>query len=640
MAERFLDGELGNDNGSGSISDPWRTFGGTATAAFLAAMGSGDYLRVAGTCRPLSVATLNSYSPLTVTNRTGATIEQWDGRSAAFLRLDAVITGTWTNVSGNSWTISVATGLTVSGMTFNYDSSTYTGQNNQTINYGVMILATGSTADLVAWNAAVDAAAWSMNYDPTSGTIRANFAGQNPNLGVVTLVRGGTTNVATLSGCTGCTIRGIKIGVCGINVGAGGYGGFIFNGTSCVLDSLIFQTLGAHGQANTGGTNVGNIVRSCKSLDLAPNSTGFVTYSDSGNTSGSVFAGNNAHVVGYRAPDGTDCYPTPTSMQGFFCHTSGGSVTIDDSEWRDCNAYVYMPQADATKGKVMAGFGANNVKTYAGAWNSRTSRPVRWFRCNSYNDVGMAVNHSGWFFRCNFRFDKNGASDTAASSGAVIAMTGDGGSSLTVKPLFESCDLVADMACPSASTEIHVRALSGTFAAGEGPGFIGCSIINRGASNAHACILFDYGSKANYMVHAVGCLIGHANRNNATTYTCGSDDGSGVARHDFRSNIHFNTNGGAFEMCADTTNSLTTFAQWQASVDPNAVKTTASAMKFVDITTSSRVLPLSPARASINPADKPSLSLNGTAFAGDYGPYQYQSAGGALLGIISQLLPD
>lgn len=626
--DKYWDGTSGDDTNSGSSGSKWKTFGGAAPAAFLAAMTSGDRAILMGTFRP-TLATLNTYSLLSLTGRTGAQVIQNSGQTQAVLRADAPLVAiVWTQVlATDEWLATLPTGLgSPSGMTVAYDASTWTGQNSQSLNYGI--------CRPVALFTDVAGTPSSFFYNSATGATRLNSPGANPNVATVTMVRAGTDNLVSLDTCTGCTIQGLDIRLIGINKTGGGYGIGIVSGTSCVIDSNRVADVGDHGIAFLGATNSGNSQTSNTVLGGGPTYTNFVTASTgAGDVTGFSSSGNRAHVVGYRDMANGNNY-TPTTMGGFFGHcTSTGQIA--DAGYSLDGAYVYMPTAGATfGGDKMFGWGATNVADYAGAWDSTVGRKLRYADCFSRGDTGMAIDHAALFQRGSYQFVNSGNALPAQAS--FMNLTGGGGTTTKCIPLFQYCDLIANMARESGGgNEIGIRTIAGTWKAAEGPGFMGCAILNTDVNGENPAFLFDYNGKANAVIRAYGCQLGAVGGTNMNL--CTGDTSLPASVHIFRSCAYIGISASGHS--DNTGATLNTWAGWNTNVD------TTGALRIIDSTEigllysndpgspgddtnpSSALAAGSPLRSSIAPASIPAIvSLTTLGDHGDYGAYQYADA--------------
>lgn len=635
MAERFWDMLNGDDLNSGSMAYPWRSYVGAAPAAWLLAASIGDIGRAAGTLRP-TLASLNALIYPTLTGLNEFTLEQWDGRDQHVIRADAPLVAiTWTNVSGDVWTATLPTGLGFpSAMTVAYDSSTWTGQNARSMNYGVCLPQ--------ANDAAVDATRFSFRYVSATGACRLNCPGHNPNVSPVTMVRHGNTGtggivaslVNVVSGIA-VTVRGIQFRLNAINTGGENYGIYFNSCANCLAEENEMWDQGPHGVTFAGTLNSGNTSRRNKVYSTAIDATNFVTYCAhaTNNVENCLFEDDEGHVLPSRDGDGNDVAAT-TTQQAFYghCGVSPSNSVIASCTLRRCFAYVYSPRVsgsedpDASGGRNRNGFGASDVAAYAGAWYETAARPMLWDQCQSYGDVGMGINHAGHFRRCIFRFSNHGPSNAPGASTGALQLVSNG-STVRVNPLFEACDIIANLQASTGTPTERMINCSNSFAftEGEGIGMLGCNLLNTGGGT-NSCLMIDWTDETGFYWHAYGCIIGHTARANSTTYMCGTDGSVDAAHHDLKGNIYLNPNQGLFEMSVNA--SFDSWAEFAANIDTaggkrivgaSAAAATAT-LGFRDLTRDGSMRSNSAARGSLSLTRTYDRSINGKRFRGDYGP--------------------
>lgn len=556
----FIDSDRGSPSNSGSITSPWSSFDDSAVVAMLAAAQPRTRIFLAGTFRP-SYPDLNTYTMPYLTGRTDVQMRQWEGKAAAIIRADAALTGAvWTNVSGDVWQTTLVPGLgSPSGMTVAYDASTWT-SNGAVHRFGV--------CKTVASTGLVTSTQWSFNYNNSTGETRLHCPGHNPNVSAVTMVREGASyNLCTLTDCIGCVVSGLEGRVSGINLTGGAFG-FALNGCSdCKIEGCLTADTADHGFASLGTTNTNNTFQGCIALGGGWTATNFVMYA-----AGTAYVVNAqaidcvAHVLNYLNGSNTELYAVgeisvPT-MQGFFGHTNTAnhmqSVLFDG-----CSAYVYMPSAGAAAGgSYRNGFGIADTAVFAGVSAlDKTGRAARYRRCRSRGDTYLSIGNQ-LFEGCSFYFDNAGPAMSTPSG--FIYCTGGGGSVLSCVAYFEGCEIIANMDRTSGS-ESGVIGLAGTYAVGEGPSFINCTILNTG-TNGTTSYLFDYNSKANLVMRAHQCVLGHTGK---TGGLCAGDTSLPAGVHAFRSNSYTQILDATFGFSLNA--SFYTFANWKSTVDTSAV---------------------------------------------------------------------
>jgi hypothetical protein len=500
-------------------------------------------------------------------------------------------------------------------MTVAYDDSTWT-SNGATHHYGVC-----KTVPTVG---DVTTTAWSFNYNNGTGVTRLHCPGHDPNVSAVTMVRQGAAyNLFTMSSCEDCKVQGVEARLSGINVAGGAYGISLDTCTGCTAEGCTTADNSDHGFGAIGNTNDSNTFQGCISLACSWTSTNFVHYAGG---AGFVVNGrtidSTAHVISYLNGENEDLYAaaeivSPT-QQGFYCHTNTANQ-VTSLLYEGTRAWVYMPTAGASAGgSNRKGYGAGDQAVFAGASaTDRAGRSVKYVRCSSRGDTSMSLGNQH-FQACSFHFTNAGPS--MPSPAGFFYCVGGGGVTFYSVPLFEGCEIIANMDRTSGA-ESGVLALSGTFATGEGPTFIGSTIINIGVSGTTS-YLFDYNGKAGFAVRGYQNILGHTGK---IAGLCAGDTALPSSVHIFRSNAYIQVLDAANGFSLNA--SFDTFSEWKSTIDTSAVPQmlTATQAGFTDTSISGELSISSSVIRGLQVTNVlPSLLfLNTEADAGIPGAWQY-----------------
>ncbi|MBU6149823.1 MAG: hypothetical protein KGR25_00125 [Chloroflexi bacterium] len=628
MAIRYWDGTNGNDANDGlTMATAWKSTTGVAPAAWLAAASAGDIAYRQGTFRPTYgvAATFHNLGwTWTLTNRTSVQIINYD---ATIIRGDTVnLPGAWLNVSGNTWEKALNTGLYIDGVTWNYDTETVAGKGGRTFRKGQL-----------RYNA-TPTAAWDWNYTTGTGLLRIVTDGTDPNTVTIGIVRGrnaaspydtnpitstGTSPYQgdTLASCTGCAINASLTQYWLINPysTADGYAIICQGGDGNYTTGGLGENTGYHGAGCAGnGSNVNHTFVGFNSGSLYKASTNFIAFAGGASTqvNGVRFLNCVAHVQVHLAMDG-NAIQSATNMTGFYCHTNGLSNNlVNGILFERCTAYMYGDDANRNP------FGFNNLPSYAGNWDSTVGRNAICRECVCIDAVQVSLYDSVWFDRCRFDYQRCGPAG-ASNNGAILLRKTTG---IVHNPLFTSCEFRFN-SDRSGGFGYNLHTFTGTFDAGDGVGFIGCSLIDTG-TNSNDCYFISYEGKTNYTYRMYGCAIGFTSKPVGNCYLCVSDNALGASAHEFRTNAYLGFSPTLARYSSNT--SFDTKTEWIASIDtgtgaqaPAFVESSMSA-QFYRITESCELASNSTLRRRfLNPSYKPVRGITGNYYGGDYGAYQY-----------------
>jgi hypothetical protein len=429
----------------------------------------------------------------------------------------------------------------------------------------------------------------------------------------------------SLTSCTGCSINASLTSYFLINPysNADGYAIICQGGNGNYTAGGYSENTGYHGMGCAGsGSNINHTFVGFDSGSLYKSSTNYVAFAGGASTevNGVRFLNCVAHVQVHLAMDGNPIQAA-TNMTAFYCHTSGlANNFVNGLLFERCTAYMYGDDANRNP------FGFGNLPSYAGNWDSTASRNVICRECACVNGVQATVFDSVWFDRCNFDYQRCGPAG-ASNNGALLLSKATG---IAHKPLFTSC-VFRFNSDRSGGFGYNIHTFTGTFDAGDGAGFIGCTLIDTG-TNSNDCYFISYEAKANYTYRVYGCVIGFTSKPVSQAYLCVSDNALGASAHEFRTNAYL---GFSPTLARYSSNAaLDTKAEWIAQVETG---TGAQAPLFVESNMAAQFYRISESaqlasnstlrRRFLNPSYKPTRGVTGNYYAGDYGAYQYPQAG-------------
>lgn len=620
MATRYFDSATGNDANDGlTAATAWRTVYGATQAAWLAAITAGDVIYL-GTMYPdpTSSATFNVAAFLPVlSSKTGVTVSPTNG--SAVIRGDAPVSVTWTNTTGNTWTATLPTGLYIDAITFDYDNKFYTGKGGRRLHNGNL-----------RYNAA-PSAAWSWSYNSGTGLATIVTDGTNPNTVRIGITRGRNAaspyaatpgsnayNGIVFSSCTNCYVTA---GFQAYNINpystADGYAVLMNGCTGCEAWGVTTDDTGYHAGGGAGAGAQANLTFYGWDMGACyKSSTHLVVYASGANNtvSGIRYLSCVAHVVTHKAPDSTPI-ESPVNLCGYYAHTGAASGNVVTGLLMEgCKAYIYDDFNAAVP------FGITDVQNYTGTWDSTTGRQVIVRNCQFVDCNQWTIYHSVWFDRCKLDFRRNSAAGTAAQGAFLFAKI----SGINHLPLFTSCEIMLN--ADRNPNGLNFSFFTGTFASGDGPGFIGCSMIDVGTT-ANDTRMFAV--TANFTIRCYGCIVGWTSKPVSNCYLMINDTGRGAGISEFRTCAYLGMSPTLNRWRDDTT--YNTQTKWLSLIDSGtgaqaaAIVSTANApANFYRIADSLELAGNSTLRRTLrNPSYKPTRGVNEAYYAGDYGAYQY-----------------
>ena len=580
----------GSDSNSGnSRSQAWRTPGGTAPAAWLAAsIENRRAILLNGIFSPTNSSDFASYAFWSFTQN-GLHIAP-DGDNAVRIYGDAVLAQTFTHTSGGVWTATLPTGLSIGAAFLDHRNVTYSGLNGRQLRGGLLESDASATPALNKWN-----------YNSGTGVFAVNTgSGSNDPNGRVSICRSGNFNLITVQG-NGCVIEGIELSISG-PLSSASYG-IQLRGTGHLAQDLISHISGYHPLGASGSQCEGNIFKNCIGGTGGPNATTFVLHASSGNVSGKILDGE-AHACGHFTPAGT-VHSGHVGNTAIYMHT-GGSNPVTDMEIRGIRCYVYS----ATDNGINVLGGSTELTAYTGARTAADNRALRFIDVRTFNDTWMYVNGAPLFQRCRLDYSKSGPLGTGVSYG-TIRIKGSGGTGCPSQPLFDACEILANLDNASSSIGIMQGWNTTVLQAGEGPTLVNTTMLDTGSgSNQAGLILPNF---ANFRAEVYSSVLGFSG-GKTTGRLLKSDTGT---THAFAGNVY-----AAIASYSDVT-SRDTSSEWTSAIDPQAIHVaTAADLALVSGSTSGVPRPHSPVHRRRSRTIKSRADINQSRITGSAGCYQ------------------
>lgn len=506
MATYYVNAATGTGGGDGSAGDPWDSL---TTALDIGSFSTGDIINCTGNAtgpsRGSAIASAD-YTGLTIQQVPGATTYEQQGTT-----LLAAIG--WTNVAGNRYKRTLASGLLIRGVMWDYG-------HNVTANgsrYGFLTLVANAAACTTTGTYYYDSSgADASDGAAVAGKLTIN-GGADPLTHDVEYGVRSADNVGVLSfgNMTSCTVTGITIS-CGLmNSGEGQYGNLIKANTctDTTWSNLKLYDGGNHMTLMSGGNLSGNLVTGCSYYGCADNGIPHVFYSAAGSSGANEMTDCTMVLHGYLNIDGTAHAVALSGTIGtIYSHTGGGGAKIENLTYRR----ITMTFILGTFGAIPA---ADN--------NTDPTTPENWttWSCKAIDCVVRGNDHSqqgdSGMAHVNCDYDWS-----VLYGGASMLLTnGYHG--------FFGCLLTMN----NSGTGIGV----GFNAVANMSYFIGCTVINR-TSNTGAEYLFNHTfSNVNNTLVIKGCLLAYsrATSGGAKNLYIENNAGTGVETFTTANNAHY-----------------------------------------------------------------------------------------------------
>lgn len=601
MSDRHFDALNGDDANSGSITSKWKTFGGAAPAAFIAAMSGADRL-ILGTgaiFRP-TIATLATWVGITASG--GATIIPSSTTEKFKIQGCAQVPTGWSDQGGGRYRKNIGAGLSIGSILFGLNETFYMGGINSDVPLRMGLLVAGTYGSCASNEGAYDSASGNLEVnvgeDPLDGVYVTKDAGQ-----ALIIVGGGSSSL----------VEGFDLAVAGkLNAAKTTY---CIQGQGCsgsIFQDGIAQMGTNHCAGFTSGLCTNNLFKNVVVAGGDNNATLFINHSASaGNTSGKL-NGCVAHVMGHYGHHGQQNVAN-SAVAGYYAHCD--SSVIADLEYRDCAAYGYGPSTEA---RGFAALGASTeLATYTGSRYSNAGRALRYIGCTG---VGLSYGHlngAPLFQRCKFNFSQAGPSGAAVTFGA-IRCNGSGGTGCPSLPLFESCEILTDLNNASSTIALFQARNTVVIQAGEGPTLVNCNVLEVSAGS-NTPKLIDTQGNANFTCAATGSVFG-ATQSGRSIKLLGNDSGRSASLYPMSGNAY--TGIGSTIYSDDA--SRNTFAEFVATVDETGVEVSNANAKFTGAQ-DSKPLPGSHLYRKQRSTIHTNHGINHQPYAGNAGAWQRPS---------------
>lgn len=603
MSDRYFDVLNGDDANSGlTSSSAWKTFGGAAPAAFIAAMSSADrlILDTSAIFRP-TIATLATWVGITASG--GATIVPNSTSERFKIQGCAQVPTGWSDQGGGRYRKFIGTGLSIGSILFGVNETYFMGGINGDVPLRQGLLVAGTYGSCASNEGA---------YDSASGTLEVNV-GEDPLDGVYVTKDAGQALII-VGGGSASLIEGFDLAVAGkLNAAKTTY---CIQGQGCsgsIFQDGIAQMGTNHCAGFTSGLCTDNLFKNVVVAGGDNLATLFINHSASaGNTTGKL-NGCVAHVMGHYGHHGQQNVAN-SAVAGYYAHCD--SSVIADLEYRGCYAIGYGPSNEA-RGFVALG-ATSELAAYAGTRYSTAGRALRYIECEGWGLSYQSINGAPLFQRCRMRFSQAGPSGAAVTHG-TLRLNGSAGSGCPALPLFDSCEITADLNNASSTIALFQARNVVAIQAGEGPTFLNCNVFENSAGS-NTPKLIDTQGNANFTVAAQGCVFG-ASQSGRSVKLLGNDSGRLASLYPFVGNRYSGIGAAIYSDDA----SRNTFAEFVATVDTTGAEITNANLRLTDTLCDTKPMAGSHLFRPNRTAQHTSKGINRQPYVGSTGAWQRPS---------------
>ena len=256
---------------------------------------------------------------------------------------------------------------------------------------------------------------------------------------------------------------------------------------------------------------------------------------------------------------------------------------------------------------------SQEMAAFSGSRTSPDGRPIRFIDVQTFNDQFSYVQGAPLFDRCRFRYTNAGPGGTGVNFG-VIRVRGSAGVGCASLPLWQSCEILANLDNASNVISLFQGWNTTALQAGEGPTLVNSTALDVGTGSNQAGIFCPI--YANCVMAAYSSVLGFSG--GKTTGRLYKADALGNAL--VADNVYCAIATGAYSDVA----SRNTAAEFSATTDLTAVHlTSAAAMQLIAGTTSARPKAHSPLFARANRSIQARTDIDGRPVAGNAGCYQF-----------------
>jgi hypothetical protein len=504
MSTYYVNGVTGSDANNGLS----RAAAFKNLSAFQAVAANGDTCYVAGRCYKAVGTTqhlfLSSKSNISI-------LQDPEGDQCYLIGGTLVPDVNWTAGAGAFYEATIATGLTINGVSCEWINS----QLADGRRYGWMHLEANA--------AAVNGGGTQGQYFYTSGTgvLRVCSISEAVPTNIVYHISAGGNGIR-LDGCSNCVISGIKGG--GFPTNSQGHLVRLNDCTACTVVNCEAWDCGGHAFSDESRTTVsaGNTFVNCHSYGLHEGGTHHVSHGSGTNVADASYDGCRIVMSRYLGGDGTTLAGLGNPGQvGIYSHTSGGGTitgltvrncTITDAETTGLgsngNKIISVDNNTTVpaNGKTMSQYA---VKVYDSTFTIKT----RWYQ--------NLTSESYAFERC--RFNNTTGSAAGYGNGAGIFHGLGGG-----KTLYRYCEFNLDMSHGDGS----MHGVFYTQASADEFHFYNCTYYDARTNDNLVGILTMNGSAGKYS--ATGCLWVNAKTTNRNySRFCWNDATAALSALDF-----------------------------------------------------------------------------------------------------------
>lgn len=575
----YVHAKMGADSNSGSASAPFRSLGKLETV-----MQSGDRAFLSGTF----------HEPLVLENLSDIVVAQWEGQGQAVLRGDHLITGAW-EVQSGVWSTAIPAGTIPSAVVVDWDTSV----DEYGRHFGFLYPAPSLEILQETPN--------SFWFDDAADALRVNLAGDAPAMHQIAYCRkdfDGLTIMGAPTGVSNVVVDGIHSYLWMDSDPGSGYGFKMVDCRDSVLRNHVAIDNGYHGTgwvnywvANTNNHESNGVVWGCN------NDSCYVFYTNVGEVSGARWSDCVAHKYTILGRDGQPL--TDLGCVGFACHTSNTGPLVKDLLIERCTVVEY---AD---GNLAAAYSSKETSYPSDPLDWRTY-PVRVVESSVVGGKASYIFPSGIaFVRCRLDYSNSGAfSGTGEAVFSDNAMPGAGA------VLLDACEVTADLDGPGPRAFFGIRgSVLWTF--------LNTSFLDTGENTWPHRLFMWYAPQAGVM--ARGSIFAFRNRAGTRWFGYNDNNAAWLPLHDFADCVYVNVSDTAYSSVSN--GSFNHQSEWQALVDPDGLYL--SELPFEDESGSTGLGldagdPLRTTRKHLPQATR--RGINGAAYAGSYGAYQYLCA--------------
>lgn len=569
---------------------------------------SGDVVYVSGVVRKAN----GQAAQYGWTGLNNVQIRQAPNQPQAIFRGDTPLPTTGWSASGNGWSMTITTGLTLDAVVYGWDEQI----DSNGRHYGH--LAPVSLATVQAGTGAPGL----YHYNSGTGVLTVYLGGANPNTGTKFVSYCVTTGKDAISFSNGynITVDGIQFQLYPST--ENGYGVSMADCQGSVISNCVGEDMGKHafGFLNNTSHNFSNRIVNCVAKGLSVGGTHFVHYVATGfGTTNAAVVDSTARRYRYLGLDttggvaNTRAGQSAMSQAAYLAHSDAGQAGVSDVLLSGITVIDDEPAGAFAQASEQASISAGDLWTWSkyplrvdgGTWSHRpdTSSGATW-------TSPIAVRR--------LKYTQVGDPPQDVGSHAVIGM--GYGATNTSTMLWESCAFqftLSTVASNFRSTyAFGVETSGGTSG---GIRLLNCTAVNNGATRGifGACF-FSFRNNNSPIIKARGSIFAHQNQG-SVQILCIDDAGVSAANHDFVDCVYYNIGNNDWY---SQNSAIDAKSEWLASVDTVGIVPASQPLADLPALTIGNTSPIYGLKRQTS-AIVPSFDVDGYAYAGWYGAYLY-----------------